>query len=85
MWTLSEQQLISILNTHTPLEVLRDDYKSRLAHEADDGGFVPHSKVAKFLASQERKAMDKEYVHKKMMLLQANSDGDGSKDFKGRL
>jgi len=70
MRTLSEQQLISILNTKTPLELLRDDYKHRLAQEADDGGFVSHRIVAKFLASNEKKAMDKAYLHQKMMQMQ---------------
>jgi len=84
MRTLSEQQLISILNTKTPLELLRDDYKSRLASNADSKGFVSHQVIAKFLASNERKAMDKAYLHQKMMMLQARPEGDAP-DHKGRL
>jgi len=84
MITLSEQQLISIMNTYTPLEVLRDDYKHRLAFSADDNNLVPHHILAKFLISQERKAMDKAYAHKKMLQLQAKPEGDAP-DHKGRL
>jgi len=73
---LSEHQLISILNTKTPIDLLRDDYKQRLSHEADDGGFVSHRIVAKFLASNEREAMDKAYAHKQIMMLQARPEGD---------
>lgn len=81
---MNQYQLISILNTKIPLSLLRDDYKLRLAHEADDGGFVSHQVAAKFLVSEEKLQMDREYQHNKMMNLQMKNQDSGDSNYRDR-
>ena len=88
----STQQLISMMSSYIPLDLLRDDYKKVLTGSAftDDNSklrVVPNRKVAEFFNSNERKAMDKEYRNQQLLKLEksgSNIDHDYN-DPKGKI
>jgi len=82
------QHLRGLLNQHTPLSILREDYAKSLALDTvtvnGSTRWVSNTTLAKFMLSNERKLMDKAHLDKKFPLINESID-DSYQDPKGRL
>jgi len=70
---MTSNVMLSLLNTHTPLNALKQEYQDVLRAKSEQG-LIDNATLASFLVSEERSLIDREAAHRRLMMLQMSKE-----------